>query len=68
MEGYKCLWDKVYTVWSSPNYCFKCGNKAAWLKLENGEKKVGILEHSLEVTDAKIEFSEEEKKYLVQFK
>lgn len=44
-EGYVEWFEKknLATVWSAPNYCYRCNNLASFLKVENGERKFIIF-------------------------
>lgn len=50
--GYKYMFDdKLVTVWSAPNYCYRCGNIASILEFQTPENRSAKLFHAVPDTD-----------------
>ena len=55
MEGYKMMFgEKLVTIWSAPNYCYRCGNSASILKLDENLNKEPIYFNAASVDDRRV--------------
>ena len=55
MEGYKMMFDdKLVTIWSAPNYCYRCGNMACIVKLDENLKQTIIPFNAASVDDRRV--------------
>ena len=55
MEGYKMMFSgKLVTIWSAPNYCYRCGNMASILKLDENLKQETIYFSAASVDDRRV--------------
>ncbi|KAK9458795.1 Metallo-dependent phosphatase-like protein [Lipomyces oligophaga] len=52
-QGYQILFDdRLSTVWSAPNYCYRCGNLASVLEVsENGQRFFNVFDAAPENED-----------------
>ena len=55
MEGYKMMFEgKLVTIWSAPNYCYRCGNMASILKLDENLKQKPIYFSAASADDRRV--------------
>ena len=55
MEGFKMMFDdKLITIWSAPNYCYRCGNMASIVKLDENLKQTIIPFNVASVDDRRV--------------
>lgn len=51
-EGIKYMFDsKLVTVWSAPNYCYRCGNVAAMLNFQTAKDRTTKIFVAVPETD-----------------
>lgn len=61
MEGYKLHFnEKLITIWSAPNYCYRCGNIAAILELDENLQKIFKVFESAPLEDDTNEETDQE--------
>lgn len=48
-EGYNYPFEEgnLVTLWSAPNYCYRCGNKAAILKIPEQDRPIVSTDYTI---------------------
>lgn len=68
-EGYQVLYgDLLSTVWSAPNYCYRCGNLASVLEVGgNGERVFNVFEAAPEQDIHRTNAQDPEKNQVIEY-
>ncbi|KAF3912305.1 hypothetical protein AA313_de0204665 [Arthrobotrys entomopaga] len=68
-EGYQVLYDdRLSTVWSAPNYCYRCGNLASVLEVDDsGARFFNVFDQAPENADNRVDQQPVEKAQVEYF-
>ena len=57
MEGHKQMFnDTLVTVWSAPNYCYRCGNVASILNINDNLERYFEIFHATKDSSRAVPF------------